>query len=379
MNSLETLPVTGLVVTVVVVIIVVIAIFASFKMRRAASACLRRHRVEYMIDEDISNGHERNELPAFSYIRHDQTPVDFHYVTDHVKLDQTIHPDTSLANMNRCLCQGDCSQDCHCLGGTLCGYFYNEDGQLSDSFQLESPEIIRECNVACKCNPKLCKNRVIQAGCKAKLVLFKTKTRGWGVRTLEDLKRGTFIGVYSGELVSVVASQQRQDDTYLFNLSKGNEVQTPATRPEDKTVAAEKLANEQPTEATNDKQPSGGEIVEDSAQETAVQPAKARNHYVCDAKFYGNFTRFINHSCEPNVVGIRTFTLHQDDRFPHIAFFTNREIKAGTELTLNYGDSYWLVKCKRDKVYCLCKRSKCKFNKHTLSTTMEQYQNNSSN
>lgn len=43
-------------------------------------------------------------------------------------------------------------------------------------------------------------------------------------------------------------------------------------------------------------------------------------------------TRFINHSCEPNVVPVRVFTEHQDLRFPRIAFFVNRDVKAGEEI-----------------------------------------------
>jgi euchromatic histone-lysine N-methyltransferase len=352
---------TGYVVVtaIVIVIIILLAVVGSLKAVRSARVCLRRRKVEYLIDEDISNGREMHELPAISYRRHDESPLDFHYVTDHVKLDPDIQVDTSLMNMTCCNCVGDCSHDdCVCSKGTQCKRFYNSRGQLSDDFKLDAPEMIRECNMACKCNRKMCTNMVIQRGCQAKLVLFRTKTRGWGVRTLTDLKRGTFIGIYSGELVSVASSQRRDDDTYLFNLSNGSS--RPETRIEIDEASGSEQTNqdEEKVELNKKEETKGGQ----------------NNLFVCDAKFYGNFTRFINHSCEPNVVGIRTFTSHQDDRFPHISFFTNQDIPAGTELTLNYGDTYWLVKCKRDKVYCLCRRSKCKFNSRTLPITTKQYQ-----
>lgn len=182
--------------------------------------------------------------------------------------------------------------------------------------------MIYECNIGCKCKQD-CKNRVIQRGPDLKLVLFKTNNRGWGVKTLRTIKKGTFIGVYSGELITTEDSCQRKDDTYLFNLS-------------------------------------------------FTKKNKDDQQYVCDAKFYGNFTRFINHSCQPNVIGIRSFTLHQDTKFPHISFFALEKIPAKCELTLNYGDNYWLVKCKRDKQYCLCKSAICRFTKRTFHDTYKQ-------
>lgn len=52
-----------------------------------------------------------------------------------------------------------------------------------------------------------------------------------------------------------------------------------------------------------------------------------------DANYYGNVSRFFNHSCEPNVVPIRVYYDHQDLRFPKIAFFAMRNIAADEEIT----------------------------------------------
>lgn len=54
--------------------------------------------------------------------------------------------------------------------------------------------------------------------------------------------------------------------------------------------------------------------------------------YCLDGRHYGNVSRFLNHSCEPNVCPIRVFTDHQDIRFPRIAFFVNRDVNAGEEI-----------------------------------------------
>lgn len=54
--------------------------------------------------------------------------------------------------------------------------------------------------------------------------------------------------------------------------------------------------------------------------------------YCIDARYYGNVSRFINHLCDPNIIPVRVFMLHQDLRFPRIAFFSSRHIRAGEEL-----------------------------------------------
>lgn len=55
-----------------------------------------------------------------------------------------------------------------------------------------------------------------------------------------------------------------------------------------------------------------------------------------DARYYGNWTRFINHSCNPNlhIVPIRI----DQPTPPHLAFFTLREIQENEELSYSYGN-----------------------------------------
>lgn len=313
---------------------------------------------EYIIHEDISNGRERFKVPAISYKRTDCAPSDYHYVTEHIQFNP-VPLDVSFSLMSGCQCVDGCTGGkCNCSSLIHPASYYDQKGRLSADYHLETPEVIFECNSYCKCNPKICKNMVIQAGTKAKVILFKTKSRGWGIRTLEDLKRGTFIGIYSGELICAEDSYQREDDTYLFNLS-GSHIYY---------VQEPKIEGEQVLTGVDDNHqlPSSQTFVPSS------RPIK--DQYVCDAKQYGNFTRFINHSCDPNVIGIKSYTTHHDTRFPYIAFFTIRQISANSELTLNYGDNYWLVKCKRDKVYCLCKRSNCRFTKKTFPQTLRAFE-----
>ncbi|CAF1161216.1 unnamed protein product, partial [Didymodactylos carnosus] len=68
---------------------------------------------------------------------------------------------------------------------------------------------IYECNDRCQCHNKSCTNRVVQNGIAVQLQLFKTFDRGWGVRCLHDVPRGTFISVYSGEILTSEQADSR--------------------------------------------------------------------------------------------------------------------------------------------------------------------------
>jgi hypothetical protein len=51
--------------------------------------------------------------------------------------------------------------------------------------------------------------------------------------------------------------------------------------------------------------------------------------FILDAKHYGSISRFYNHSCKPNVHIQNIFINSHDPRFPVIALFACRNIRAG--------------------------------------------------
>ena len=59
--------------------------------------------------------------------------------------------------------------------------------------------------------------------------------------------------------------------------------------------------------------------------------------YVIDAKNKGNFTRFINHSYEPNIISKSVIF----EGVGRIVFCANRIISPGEQLTYDYGPYYW--------------------------------------
>lgn len=67
---------------------------------------------------------------------------------------------------------------------------------------------IYECNKMCACGSD-CPNRVVQRGRIHKLCIFRTADgRGWGVKALQKIKKGSFVMEYLGEVSNPA--------TYLF-------------------------------------------------------------------------------------------------------------------------------------------------------------------
>ena len=103
-----------------------------------------------------------------------------------------LEPDTNFAM--GCNCKGGaCGPSCGCIGLT------NEANQ-EERANYRAGRLVRkdarggifECNHNCTCDES-CTNRVVQKGRRIPLELFKTETKGWGVRTPTALKAGTFV------------------------------------------------------------------------------------------------------------------------------------------------------------------------------------------
>lgn len=80
--------------------------------------------------------------------------------------------------------------------------------------------------------------------------------------------------------------------------------------------------------------------------------------YAVDAKWYGNVSRFINHSCDPNLEKRTVFVESHDPHLSRLAFFANSLIPKNTELSYDYGYYKGNVKGKHRK--CLCGAETCR-------------------
>lgn len=184
-----------------------------------------------------------------------------------------------------CLCVGRCSIP-HCS----CNIAYNTDGQLLDTFLSDSSPPIFECNSNCTCDP-LCVNRTTQSySCHPVLATFETSNKGIGVCAKEFVSKGTYIGQYVGEILSSAEAMRR-------------------------------LAGLKPYECCyivqyKEHMSSGNTLV------TNV-----------DAMYKGNLSRFINHSCSPNLMMI---PVRSGSLLPRLCLYACRDVSEGEELCFSY-------------------------------------------
>lgn len=59
--------------------------------------------------------------------------------------------------------------------------------------------------------------------------------------------------------------------------------------------------------------------------------------YIVDAGPAGGVSRFVNHSCDPNLFVQPVLSRHHDEDLPHMAFFANSNIPPFTPLTCAFG------------------------------------------
>ncbi|XP_048319986.2 histone-lysine N-methyltransferase, H3 lysine-9 specific SUVH6 [Ziziphus jujuba] len=286
----------------------------------------KKYRIrEGLCVDDISGGKERIPICAVNTLD-DEKPPAFVYITS------IIYPTWYRPVPPRgCDCVAKCtdSERCSCAvrnGGEIP---YNYNGAI-----VEAKSLVYECGPSCKCPPS-CHNRVSQHGIKFQLEIFKTETRGWGVRSLNSISSGSFICEYIGELLEEKdADAKTSNDEYLFDI--GNNYN-------DCSLWGE-LSSFGP-----DAQPSPCELVEDGS-------------FTIDAAQFGNVGRFINHSCTPNLYAQNVLYDHDDKRIPHIMLFAAENIPPLQELTYHYN---YMIDQVRDsngnikKKSCYCGSLEC--------------------
>ncbi|XP_072936008.1 uncharacterized protein [Epargyreus clarus] len=161
--------------------------------------------------------------------------------------------------------------------------------------------LLTECGPTCRAGER-CNNRAFEKRLYPKLVPYRTPHRGWGLKTLEDIKAGQFVIEYVGELIDEEEFQRRmrrkheiRDENFYF--------------------------------LTLDKE------------------------RMIDAGPKGNLARFMNHCCEPNCE-TQKWTVLGDVR---VGLFALYDIPANSEVTFNYN----LESAGIEKKRCLCGAKRC--------------------
>ncbi|KAL6868878.1 Histone-lysine N-methyltransferase, H3 lysine-9 specific dim-5 [Amphichorda felina] len=162
------------------------------------------------------------------------------------------------------------------------------------------------------------------------LQIFRTMDRGWGVRSTEAIKKGQFVDCYLGEVITAVEADRRRHkstisqrkDVYLFALDK-------FTHPE------------------------------------SYDPRLRGPPLEVDGEFISGPTRFINHSCDPNLRIFARVGDHADKHLHDLALFAIRDIPRGEELTFDYVDGVTdehddAARNAENMTRCLCGSKKCR-------------------
>lgn len=273
---------------------------------------------------DISSGAENVPVCLVNDVDNEKGPSHFQYATK-VKY---LRPINSMKPLQGCSCLSVCLPDdkhCSCAD--------HNGGQLpysSSGFLIRRKRIIYECNTSCQCTLN-CRNRVTQKGVRLHFEIFKTKDRGWGLRSWDPIRAGTFLCEYIGEVIDEnKLNNHGEEDEYIFQTS----------HVDDKTL----------------KWNYGPELLGESSADTADEVLKSFP-IIISAKNIGNISRFMNHSCSPNVFWQPVQHDHCDEGYPHIMFFAIKHIPPMVELTYDYGTrGLGLGRPKK----CLCDSPKCR-------------------
>lgn len=79
--------------------------------------------------------------------------------------------------------------------------------------------LTHECQFYCLC-PSDCRNRLSEGGLRAHLEVFKTNNKGWGLRSWDPIRAGSFVCEYAGEVVDMLKIGRlggESEDDYVFH------------------------------------------------------------------------------------------------------------------------------------------------------------------
>ncbi|CAG8588162.1 7091_t:CDS:10 [Funneliformis mosseae] len=231
---------------------------------------------------DIMNIMDDDKIPQLEFIK-----------------DNIIHPNVKGPNLLEnfaCACADNCQKTavCQCM---LIDEETHGEGFPFKKDRLSRSDIgaIYECNSRCNCDMS-CPNRI-----------FKTKEKGWGVRTFHFIKEGEFVMEHVGEVI----------DAKIASL---------------RAVCYDKLDTMSYFDLDYD-----------------FDKKERRQVLSLDSNYWCGISRFLNHSCNANLITIP----NKDKRWQRIAFFAQRDIKASSELTLDY-------KIETEDFVCYCGSQYCR-------------------
>ncbi|MBA0711745.1 hypothetical protein Golax_010894, partial [Gossypium laxum] len=236
-----------------------------------------------------------------------------------------------------CNCRGKCTnpRSCSCaqLNGGDFPYVSRDGGRL-----FEAKDVVFECGPNCGCGPE-CVNRTSQQGLKYQLEVYRTKEKGWAVRSLDFIPSGAPVCEYVGILRKNDELEDISENDYIFEIDCWHTMKGIGGRERrlgDVSLPMSNLVDE----------------VDERTLESEPEP-----EFCIDASSFGNVARFINHSCDPNLFVQCILSSHHDVRLARIVLFAADDIPRMQELTYDYNyaiDSVIGPDGKTKQLPCFC-------------------------
>ncbi|XP_033110606.1 histone-lysine N-methyltransferase SETMAR-like [Anneissia japonica] len=269
---------------------------------------------------DLSKGLENVPVKIPADLYH-TSAMDFEYTVENVS-GPGCQQDPSELTLGGCDC-GVLSCGLHCSCVQNFGQNFDDDSCLLEITLNSASLYVKptfECNGSCRCGD-ICKNRVVQNGINIPLLVFKTKSKGLGLRALETIRKGQFVCEYAGEILGRSEAKLRTDAKSIEEMNYLLVLKEHAGK--DMTV-------------------------------TYIDPTN-----------FGNVGRFINHSCNPN---LEVIPVRVNNETPRAALFARRDIAVGEELCYSYhGDLKLTQDISTNSKPCFCDSDKCrKYLPHNL-------------
>ncbi|UJR36083.1 hypothetical protein I4U23_028819 [Adineta vaga] len=333
---------------------------------------------KYVLKQDLSQGKEHVKISVFNENNLD-LPDTFMYGTE---TRSKLSFENDLTTITCCSCTDNCHNrlKCSCWLKTFeqAKLYKNEqilswqkqnltDEQMISRFayihqRLKVPiwSGIYECNSQCSCHTKQCTNRLVQNSLYQQIQLFHTYNKGWAIRALHDIPHGSFLNAYVGELITETMARKR-DFKYLAILDHRSHGHTTGRKKRKKSM--KNCLNYMRTSDERISIPAKRcvRLSSDSSNDDEDEDSDNEDEESClilDAKHYGSISRFYNHSCKPNVHIQNVFINSHDIRFPIIALFACRTIRAGEEICWDYN---YTVGCMPGvHIDCHCQASNCR-------------------
>lgn len=303
-----------------------------------------------LVCPDISCGQENLPIPVTNLVDNPPVAPSGFVYSKSLQIPEDIKmPADSIG----CNCKGDCSSSAHCLcadhNGSDLPYVSrqrkvsakNLDSTHKNVGRLVEPKaVVFECGPNCSCQCS-CVNRTSQHGLQYRLEVFKTVSKGWGVRTRDTILPGSLICEYTGVLRRNAEVEGLLENNYLFDIDCVQTIKGLDGR----------------------EQRPGSELHMASLHEKHDPETNQVPEYCIDAGSVGNVARFINHSCQPNLFIQCVLSSHRDIKLAKVMLFAADTIPPLQELSYDYGyplNSVVDIHGTVVKLACHCGASDCR-------------------